>query len=472
MGRQGTQPNWLEQVITGGQIQQLLARLRQERAERLAFLGSFADVRALDGKIWQLEDALLQTMPAERFQWRSGKPVRDLWLGQTIAQTRKELSKMIHHSSPQQTFKSIKHLTDERDKFRTEASRGLLLRCGFEAPKEDRAAYSQNEFAGYTLPELAAECLRRSGLPRPGYAVEMVGRAMTSTDFPHILANVANKFLLEGYQDESETWRQWCGIGVTKDFKQTTIARLGAADSLDEISEGGEYKYGGLVDAKEVFSLVTYGKMFAIYRQTIINDDLYALTDIPRAHGEAASRKIGDLAYSILTTNAAMGDGVALFHSSHGNLMTSGVLSATTLAEGIKLMKVQRDIGGNQRLNIRTEYAIAPAALEGTWEQFFNSGIIGGATATDAGRANLVNPYGGTRFTRVYDARLDDSSAAAWYLAGPKGKTVTMFFLPGQDGPFLDQEDGWSVDGMEYKVRIDAVAKAVDWKALVKNAGG
>jgi hypothetical protein len=34
----------------------------------------------------------------------------------------------------------------------------------------------------------------------------------------------------------------------------------------------------------------------------------------------------------------------------------------------------------------------------------------------------------------------------------------------------MEMRQGWSVDGVEYKVRIDAVAKAVDWKALAKNA--
>ena len=37
--------------------------------------------------------------------------------------------------------------------------------------------------------------------------------------------------------------------------------------------------------------------------------------------------------------------------------------------------------------------------------------------------------------------------------------------------PFLDQQDGWTIDGTSFKVRIDAVAKAIDWRALAKNAG-
>ena len=81
-----------------------------------------------------------------------------------------------------------------------------------------------------------------------------------------------------------------------------------------------------------------------------------ALTDIPRKHGESASRKVGDLPYAVLVANAAMGDGVALFYSTHGNIGTSAVIGSASIAEAIKLMKLQKDIGGKRRLNIRPQF--------------------------------------------------------------------------------------------------------------------
>ena len=35
----------------------------------------------------------------------------------------------------------------------------------------------------------------------------------------------------------------------------------------------------------------------------------------------------------------------------------------------------------------------------------------------------------------------------------------------------MEMQAGWTVDGVEYKVRIDAGAKAMDWRGLYKNAG-
>ena len=118
-------------------------------------------------------------------------------------------------------------------------------------------------------------------------------------------------------------------------------------------------------------------------------------------------------------------------------------------------------------------YIIAPAALKGTSETFFNSERFSdnSTVATDSSFASTrYNRWFGN-VERVYDARLDATSETAWYGAGPKGKTVTMFFLNGRAMPTMETQKGWSVHGTEFDVYIDAVAKAVSWKALYKNPG-
>lgn len=359
---------------------------------------------------------------------------------------------------------SIEVGADERDKFRAAAGDAILIRSGSAIEKPAAGAM---DLAGFSLKEMAREALRISGRSISGQPMEMVGRALTTSDLPNILANVANKSLFEGYEGAQETWSQWCATGSVSDFKKQTIVRVSETQDLDEIREEDEYKYDKQSDSKEEFKIATYGKIYKVSRQTLINDDLGALTDIPRAHGEAAARKVGDLPYAVLTANAAMGDGVALFHANHGNLGTTGVLSETTIAEMIKLMKLQKDIAGKRRLNIRPEFIIAPVTVEGSAEVFFTSNQFAG----DLKSATRTNPYAGNRFTRVYEPRLDDASVSAWYIAGPKGKTVTVFFLNGVQTPYMETREGWTVDGVEFKVRIDAGAKAVDWKAIGKNAG-
>ena len=193
----------------------------------------------------------------------------------------------------------------------------------------------------------------------------------------------------------------------------------------------------------------------------------------------AASRKVADVVYAVLTANAAMGDGLALFVAGHSNYVASGSGAApgqATIAAGVLAMGTQKDIQGLARLNIRPEFFIAPKALEGGAEVFFNSFQFSDSDtiATDSSlAATRYNVYSGTYFTRVYESRLDDALATGWYLAAgmQTEMTVKVFFLDGVEAPYLEEKQGWNVDGVEYKVRIDAVAKALDWRGLYFNYG-
>jgi hypothetical protein len=362
---------------------------------------------------------------------------------------------------------SIEMGADSRDKFRSAAEGAIMIRAGRKV-EDGQVKLGARDLAGFTLLELARESLRAAGQSIYGNSLEVIGRAFTTSDFPLLLSNVANKSLLAGWETQDETWPTWVEEGSVTDFKTNTAARSGEADSLDEIGEDDEYKYGTRSEQAETYKIATFGKLFKLSRQTIINDDLGALTDIPRDHGEAASRTVGDVVYAVLTANANMGDGVALFHTAtHKNLAgTSAAVSVTSMGVAEVAMGLQKDIGGKRRLNIKPVYFIAPLTQKPIAEQFFLTPVIGTQASP-----NVQNIYGGAYFTRVYEPRLDDSSTTAWYLAARKGKTVKVFFLNGNKAPFLDTKQGWNVDGVEFKVRIDCGAKALSWKGLYKNAG-
>ncbi len=362
---------------------------------------------------------------------------------------------------------------DEVDKFRAAASDAVLLRTG---RANEKTAPGADDLIGLTLKELARESLKRANIKPPAGVLDMVGRALTTSDLPNILSNVANKSLFMGYEQAEETWSIWCSTGSAPDFKSLEFPWASETSDLEEVPEGTEYRYSDLADRKESVQLATYGKILALTRQAIINDDLGALTDIPMKHGEAAARKIGDVVYAVLTANANMSDGNALFSATHANIATGGDLlppGIASIGEAIRAMKVQTGQLSASRLNIRPRFYIAPVALEGYSEIFFGSdkfadeGTFG--TPDDATATTRVNPYSGAYFTRVYDARLDSNSEKHWYLAGPADKTVRVFFLNGVQRPYLEMQSGWSVDGTEMKVRIDCAAKALDWRALYLN---
>ena len=355
---------------------------------------------------------------------------------------------------------------DEMDKFRSASEHALSIRAGISV---ENPAPGSDELAGFSLRELAREYLYRSGEKTDKNPVKMVGRALTTTDFPVLLGNIVNTSLVAGWEEANETWQEWCSTGSLNDFKTHSFAQSGAFDDLDEIPEHGEYKHGKFGEAKESVKIVKFGKLAAITREAIINDDMGAMAEIPRKMGLAAARKIGDLPYAVLIANAKMGDNVPLFHSTHKNLAGTGaVLGVDPLNTAFANMAKQKDFSGKKRLNIRPEIFLSPVSIMGTSEEFFKTDKIDNLTNNN----RKTNIYAGNVLKRVYESRLDDDSETAWYLlSGQKNMTVTVFFLHGNNKPYMEQKTGWSVDGMEYKIRIEAAAAARDFRGIYKNSG-
>lgn len=398
----------------------------------------------------------------------------------TLEEAQRAVMEKIHERSKQQNpgTSPVILVGDALDKFRDAAKDALILRAGL---KIEKAAPGADELRGYTLVEMARECLRAAGRDYRGSVKEMVGRALTASDFPNILANLATKSMQAGWDTASETWPIWTGEGSVSDFKTYYDNGLSEFDDLEEIPDSGEIKFGSFAEKlPETYKIASYGKKFKVTRVMIINDDLNALTSLPAKRTEAANRKVGDIVYAILTGNGNMADGNALFDSTnHANDAISGYRAApgiASIAEAVKAMKSHKDIKGLRRLNIQPQFFIAPVALEGVSEVFFKSEKFADSdtVSTDSSlAATRVNPYAGSVFTRVYEPRLDDTDTDGWYLAGPKGKTVKVVFLNGQKGPILEMiQPGFSVEGFEYAVVIDVGAYAQDYRGLYRNIGG
>lgn len=357
-------------------------------------------------------------------------------------------------------------LEDSRDKFRAGAEAAVMARAGLA--KDDRA----NNYRGFTMLELARECLAHAGVNARGMdKMKLVSAAFThtSSDFPSLLSNIAEKAMLKGYEEADETFQKWTSKGTLSDFKVARRVGLNTFPSLDQIADGAEYHYADMADRGETVVLATYGKLFSLTRQTIINDDLGAFTKIPRSMGRAAIRTIGDLVYAILTTNPKMSDGVALFHANHKNLLADAAIS-TAAVDAMRVAMGKQTDGNASALNIRLSQLLVPLALEGLAITVRDSQFaVGGDGGTNQTVPNIVKG----NFDVIADARLDRASPTAWHGVADFGKydTVEVQYLDGVETPTLEQQNGWNVDGVEFKVRIDAGVKALDFRTIAKNAG-
>jgi len=354
-------------------------------------------------------------------------------------------------------------IEDARDKTRAGITQAVMARAGLVK------AEGNNQYRGYTLYEMARASLEQSGFKTNGLGkMELVAAAFThsTSDFTNLLANIANKSMMKGYEEAEETFQLWTSVGNLPDFKSTKRVDLNAFPSLDKVLEGAEYKYATVGDRGETVQLATYGKIFSITRQAIINDDLDAFTKIPQRMGGAAIRTVGNLVYAVLTGAHNMYDGKTLFHADHANIATAAALS-TAAVDALRVkMALQKD--GDAALNIRLANLIVPVALEGLAKTVRDSQFEISATR-DATTPNSVR---GT-FEVISDARLDAVSSTAYYGAGNAAitDTVEVQYLDGNEAPTLEQQNGWGVDGVDLKVRMDAGVKAISWKALAKNVG-
>ncbi|WP_145156195.1 ClpP-like prohead protease/major capsid protein fusion protein [Pseudomonas oryzihabitans] len=330
------------------------------------------------------------------------------------------------------------------------------------------AAERDNDFLGMSLMELARCSLTHRGVGVAGMdRMGIVGSAFThsTSDFGSLLANIAQKAMLKGFDEAEETFQLWTSAGVLTDFREAARVDLGAFSSLDKIPENGEYKQGTIGDRGEKIILATYGKLFTISRQAIINDDLSAFGRIPRAMGRAAIRTVGDLVYALLKANRAMSDGKALFHADHGNLLAAGALSIARIDEAKTKMRRQKD--KDATLNIRPKYMLAPVSLESTARA-----LLAAEYDPQMAEAKVPNPVRGL-VEVISDARLDDQSLVDTYLVADPAihDTVEVAYLDGNDKPYIEQQDGFTVDGARFKVRLDAGVAPTSYRGMVKAPG-
>lgn len=349
------------------------------------------------------------------------------------------------------------------------ASNGQIITDSLRNAIEARATISEiekdNAFNGYTLMEMARASLVHHGVGIAGMdRMGIVGMAFThsSSDFGNLLADVAHKSMLKGYEEAQETFQLWTSKGILTDFREASRVDLSTFPSLDRVPEGTEYKYGSVGDNGEKIMLATYGKLFSITRQSIINDDLSALTRIPKIMGRAAIRSIGDLVYAVLTGNPKMADGKALFHADHNNLQTAAALSIASISAAMTGMRLQKD--KNATLDIRPKHLLTSVANEATAKALLLAEFD--PALADAKVPNPIRDM----LDVISDPRLDAANVNASFMAADSGMydTIEVAYLDGNDKPYIEQQEGFTRDGAAFKVRIDAGVAPLSSRTMVK----
>jgi hypothetical protein len=358
---------------------------------------------------------------------------------------------------------------EEADNRRENAEASILVRAGHKL--EGEAAKRAAVYRGFSLLDVARECVEASGFSTRGLGkLEIVQRAFHSTgDFPLILSSTANKALLNSFALAPATWERWCLRGSLSDFKSTPRVGMSESGVLASVPAGAEYPQYTITEKAENIQLANYGKIFAVTRQAIVNDDLSAFNRIPAQHARAWARTINQAAVKIILANAALSDGVTLYYATtHNNKST--ITAATTVDTAaavlralVVLLRQQTDIDGTTRLGLQPRICLVTP----TKEPYFAQAIFESGRASNNAPVDIVK----LGLTMLVEPELENSDLTGYgtnvtYLfADPAdAPVVEVAFLDGNAAPRLESEVDFDVDGMKFKVSGDVGAKAVDYR--------
>jgi HK97 family phage prohead protease len=327
------------------------------------------------------------------------------------------------------------------------------------------------QYVRLRVPDMARSLLEARGVStRMMRDAQVISRSLgglhSTSDLPALLTETGNRLLRNAYESAPAGVKALAKRVLAEDFRPMNKLTFSKSVGLQKVSEGAEIKRGStLTESKLSYSIETYADITGISRQALISDDLSALAQFSQKQGRDAAEFEARKLVELLASNPTMGyDSVAMFHAaSHGNLGTAGAISLTTLTEALKLMRLQTDESGN-RINVSPKFLLVPPSLEIVAHQFTRQ--------INATTAATVNPFS-SQLQVIVDARLEDYSSTAWYLAADPGLIDGLEYahLAGAEGPQLEMQEGWNVLGVEFRVVLDFGCAAIDHRGWLKNLG-
>ncbi|MGV8955860.1 MAG: Mu-like prophage major head subunit gpT family protein [Cypionkella sp.] len=319
-------------------------------------------------------------------------------------------------------------------------------------------------YAGLGVPEIARSLLSErqsvSGMSQSDVVTRALGGLHSTSDFGLALQNFAHRVLQDSYAHAPSGLKRIAHQSSARDFRAKSTVRLSGFSELEKVNEHGEFKRGTFGESGETYRVETFGKIFGITRQALVNDDLGVFARTARDMGQKALDFEANFLATLLESNPTMSDSVALFHATHKNLGTPAALSIEALGAARLAMRHQTGLAG-ELISVAPSFLIVPAELETVAEKIL--------TAIAATKTADVNPF--TNLELVVEPRL--TAANTWYMAASPSQEVGIeySYLEGQPGPQIESRQGFDVDGVETRVRLDFGAGVLSHVPLYKNVG-
>jgi hypothetical protein len=329
--------------------------------------------------------------------------------------------------------------------------------------------------------------------------------AMSTSDFSFLFGDVIDRQLLAAYQTRPVQWPAFAKRGRVRDFRTVKRFTLDGGEAvLDKVKELGEYTARKLTDGSYSYFVEKYGDLIPISWETIVNDDLNALSDLPTRLGNAARRTEERFCAALFSGTA--GPNATFFSTANKNIInptvlgtgvpTNPPLSVQALQYAMQAMSQQVDLDGGP-IYVEGVTLVVPPALEVAANNIINATEIIGATGggdLTGNDALRVKNWMQNRVTVVVNPWLPlintTSGNTAWYLfADPNvGRpAMEIGFLIGHETPELwvkspnaqrvgggavaPEEGDFEHDSIQYRVRMVLGGTLMDVKSAIASNG-
>lgn len=326
------------------------------------------------------------------------------------------------------------------------------------------------------LVDLLMEAAWANGYAGRSFRSDMRGvleAAFSTFSLPGILSNTANKFLLQGFEGVESAWRAIAARRSVSDFKQVTSYRLTGDFVYEEVGPDGELKHGSVGEESFTNQARTYGKMFSLTRTDLINDDLDALTAVPRRLGRGAALKLNDVFWTAFLDNAAF---FAVGNKNYAEGADTA-LGIDGLTKAEQLFLDQTDPDGHP-LAVTPTILLVPNAIYALAGQLMNATEIREDGNASKSKYPTNNPHAGKfrvhRSSYLSNAKYTGNSTKAWYLlADPNDlPVIEVAFLNGQERPTVESADAdFATLGIQMRGYHDFGCARQDHRGGVKLKG-
>lgn len=339
----------------------------------------------------------------------------------------------------------------------------------------------------------------------------ILAEVMTTDDFPFLFGDILDRSVLAAYQEWPTIWTATAKKSTVTDFRDAKIfpPTWGADGVLDIVPQASPYPATAIYEQEPILWHVTkYGRTVPFSWESIINDDLDMLKDIPERLGRAARRTENDLVTRLYV--GTTGPHASMYTSGFQNIINTANGAATNnpplgivgLQDAFTVLSKMTDESGQPIMRDMVTLVVPPA-LEVTARNILNATQInatqlragGSPDASSSGYQELqIDNWMKNRLQLVVDPYIPmiatTNGNTSWFLFSDPNtsrEAIRIGFLRGHESPEIWMQspnavrvgggavnvmDGdFETDAIVYRVRHVTGVARIDGKATVASNG-